>query len=70
MYYIIDEQGQVFKTLDRKEAAQASEDDTNIVIDADSQVVIFDKEAIRIDPWEPPKGSEDDGDDEDEGSDD
>lgn len=71
MYYIIDEQGQVFKTLDGKEARQASEDDTNIVIDADSQVVIFDREAVRIAPWEPPEDDEGGDDDSDgEGSDD
>lgn len=70
MYYIIDEQGQVFKTLDEKAAAEASDDDTNLVIDADRQVVLFDREATRIEVWEPPEDDEGGDDSDDEGSDD
>lgn len=67
MYYIIDEGGEVFKTIDRAEALTASEDGVSIVIDATHNVVLLDGEATEIAEWEPPEdesGDEDEGDDE------
>lgn len=66
MYYIVAEDGEVFKTSDRKEALDASDDGISIVIDASVGVAIVDREATAISLWEPP---EDGSDDEDEGDD-
>lgn len=67
MYYIVAEDGEVFKTSDRTEALNASDDGISIVIDASAGVAIVDREATKIAEWEPPEdesGDEDEGDDE------
>ena len=66
MYYIVAEDGEVFRTSDRTEALNASEDGISIVIDPVNNAVIIDREATKITEWEPP---EDESDDEDEDGD-
>ena len=66
MYYIVAEDGEVFRTSDLTEALNASEDGISIVIDPVNNAVIIDREATKIVEWEPP---EDESDDEDEGDD-
>ena len=66
MYYIVAENGEVYKTASRHEALDASDDGTSIVIDADLGVALIDREATKIAEWELPK--DEDG-DEDEDSD-
>lgn len=67
MFYIIAEDGEVFRTTDRSEAIAASEDGISIVIDAARNVAIIDGEATPIADWEPPEDeSDDDGESDDE----
>lgn len=66
MYYIVAEDGEVYKTSDRAEALNASDDGTSIVIDAALGVALLDREATKIAEWEPPE-DEDDNDDDDDG---
>ena len=66
MYYIVAENGEVYKNSDSAEALNASEDGISIVIDPVNNTVIVDREATRIAEWEPP---EDESDDEDEDGD-
>ncbi len=67
MFYIVAEDGEVYKTSDRAEALNASDDGTSIVIDATLGVAIIDREATKIAEWEPPEDeSDDDGESDDE----
>lgn len=60
MYYIVAEDGEVYKTSDRTEALNASDDGTSIVIDADLGIALIDREATKIAEWEPPEDESDD----------
>jgi len=69
MYYIIDEDGDAFFTHSRDEAMSASNEEGLVVIDVKANVVVFQREAVRIHKWEPAEESEEVEEDEDDAED-
>ncbi len=53
MYYIVAEDGEIYKTSDRAEALNASDDGISVVIDAALGVALIDREAVIIVEWVP-----------------
>ena len=70
-YYIIDEDGEVFKTIDRNLAIQtAQENDMSTVISPHENECWVGSDRTQIDDYEPPEEEDDEDEEDDEGSDD
>lgn len=69
-YYIIDEDGDVFKTTDAREARRAAIDTTAIAVDPSRNEVWIDNDTLEIGDYEPPQEDDEGDEDDDEDSDD